>query len=357
MTHYEVAQFRVHSQRLSCARTGSPKELVSHFGAVQAQDYAMAKWAIGARCGASEMTIEDALNAGEIIRTHLLRPTWHFVAAHDIYWMLELSAPQLKKFTASIAKKYDFDEKRMDRFNREIEKLLSGNNHLTRNEIMQELNVKRVFGQDFQSALIMMNAELEGLVCNGKRKENQITYALLSERVVASEIKYTKEEGLAKLARKYFDSHGPATVADFSWWSGLSVTIAARAVNLIDSELHRIQIENQTYWVGNDGPPDANHCSSVLFLPSFDEFLISYKNREAAIELENQSKAITKNGIFKPIIVEKGQVIGTWKQTVKKDYIQVMPQFFQETDGEEKEVLLEAMERYGMYLETRIVIE
>jgi hypothetical protein len=357
MTHHEIANLRVGSQRLINNQKSCPKEMVSHFGAIQAQDYAMAKWAIGSRSGASEQTIEEAINAGEIIRTHILRPTWHFVSADDISWMLALSGPQVKKFTASICKKYDLDEKKLNQINTAIEKLLAGNNHLTRDEIMQELNFKKVSGQEFKGAVIMMNAELDGLVCNGKMKGKQSTYALLDERVRGAKTQLTKEEGLAKLAKKYFESHGPATVADFSWWSGFSLTTAKEAVNLIKSELNTIQIDTQTYWFGTSVLPDNNRNTSTLFLPSFDTFLIAYKNREASISLKNQPKAFTKNGIFKPVIVENGQVVGTWKRTVKKAGVKVEAQFFETVDKNKKESLVEVIASYGRYLDTKISIE
>lgn len=357
MTHREIANYRVSSQKLLNTEKISPQEMVSHFGAIQAQDYAMAKWAIGSRSGVSEKTIEEAIHSAEIIRIHLLRPTWHFVAANDIFWMLELSAPQVKKFTASIARKYDLDEKKLGKINGAIEKLLVGNNHLTRNEIMRELNLKSDSGAEFKAALIMMNAELDGIVCNGCMRGKQITYALLDERVREPKIKLTKEEGLAKLAKKYFESHGPATVSDFAWWSGFSVTTAKLALHLIESGLNSVQIESQTYWFGNSGFPNDNRASNMLFLPSFDEFLISYKNREASISFENQSKAFTKNGIFKPIIVENGQVIGTWKRTIKKESVKVETQLFETVDKNKKEGLVEVIKSYGIYLGSEIVME
>lgn len=357
MTPQEIANFRVSSQKLINTQKSLPKEMVSYFGAIQAQDYAMAKWAVGLRCGVSEKTVEDALNSGEIIRTHILRPTWHFVAADDIFWMLELSAPQLRKFTAGIAKKYDLDAKKLNQINTSIEKLLLGNIHLTRDEIMRELNFKNGSGQEFKSAVIMMNAELDGLVCNGKMKGKKSTYALLHERVGESTTKLTKEEGFAKLARKYFESHGPATVADFSWWSGFSVTNAKLAINLIESELNSFQSGQQTYWCGTSCLSNNTGDANILFLPSFDEFLIAYKNREASISLENHPSAFSKNGIFRPIIVENGQVIGTWKRSVKKGSVKVETQFFEAIDSDKRELISEGIKTYGNYLGTKIVIE
>lgn len=337
MTYQEIAHQRLVSQKLYKTTKSSPQEIVHHLGAMQAQDYAMAKWAIGSRCDSSEKDIEEAINSAQIIRTHILRPTWHFVSAEDIYWMLDLSAPQVKRFTVSAAKKYGYDTKKLDQINVQIEKFLSGNNHLTRDEIMQELNIKKSSSEDFLSAAIMMNAELDGLVCNGNMKGKQITYALLEERVTKPTSKLTRDESLAKLAKRYFESHGPATVLDFSWWSGFPPTICQNTINAIKLQLNSVEIEGQTYWFGNQIPCENHFRESVHFLAAFDEILISYKTREASILLENQSKAFTNNGIFKPIILENGKVIGTWKRTIKKDYTKIETQFFNEKEASKKE--------------------
>lgn len=357
MTHPEIALLRMASQKILKTNFHEPHEIVKHLGAMQAQDYSMAKWAIGSRCDATEKEIEKAINSGEIIRTHILRPTWHFVSADDIYWMLDVSAPQVKRFTASAGKKYGYDAKKLDQTNSKIEKLLAGNNHLTREEIMQELDIKKTSSADFLSAAIMMNAELDGLVCNGRMKGKQITYALLEERVSKPKSKLTKEEGLVKLALKYFESHGPASLLDFSWWSGFSPTICQNTINAIKLQLNSIEINGQIYWFGNQISTENNFRESVHFLPAFDEILISYKTREASILLEHQSKAFTNNGIFKPVILENSKVIGTWKRTIAKDHAKIETRFFNETENHKKAILFEGIKAFENYLETKIIIE
>jgi len=358
MTHQEISQHRLVSQKLLKTSSNSPQEIVHHLGTMQAQDYAMAKWAIGSRCEATEKEIEEAINSGKIIRTHILRPTWHFVAAEDIHWMLDVSGPQVKRIILADTKKHGYDEKEFGKLNSAIEKILAGNNHLTRDEIIQELNMKKISGEYHLSpVLIMMYAELEGLVCNGIMKGKQMTYSLLEEKVTKPPTKLTKEEGLGKLAKLYFKSHGPATLSDFSWWSGFPATICKTVMNSISSELNSVEIDNQTYWFGTDLSLENNFRESVHFIPAFDEILISYKNREASILLEHQSKAFTKNGIFKPTILENGKVIGTWKRTIKKDHVKIETDFFNKTEISKKEILFEGIKSFEKYLETKIVIE
>lgn len=357
MTHSEISHHRMVSQKLFNTEKCSPQEIVHHLGAMQAQDYAMAKWAIGSRCDASEKEIEEAVNSAQIIRTHILRPTWHFVSAEDIYWMLDVSGPQVQKMTLSAAKKYGYDLKKLEQTNSKIEKLLAGNNHLTRDDIMKELDIKKSSKEDFLAAAIMMHAELEGLVCNGKMKGKQITYALLEERVQKPKTNLTKEDGLAKLALRYFESHGPATLLDFSWWSGFSPTICKNTINAIELQLNIIEIENQAYYFVNQLSDEKIFRESVHFLPAFDEILIAYKTREASILLEHQNKTFTNNGIFKPIILENGKVIGTWKRTIKKDHAKIETEFFNETESSKKEILFDGLKAFENYLETKIVIE
>ncbi|WP_269233948.1 winged helix DNA-binding domain-containing protein [Flavobacterium flavigenum] len=358
MTHYEISNLRLASQKLHKTNACSPEEIVRHLGAMQAQDYAMAKWAICSRCDATEKEIDEAINSGKIIRTHILRPTWHLVAAEDIYWMLDLSGPQVKRIILAETKKYGCDEKEFGKINSEIEKILAGNNHLTREEIINELNVKKFSGDyKLSPVLIMMYAELDGLVCNGKMKGKKMTYALLEERAPKPKSKLTKEEALAKLAKRYFKSRGPATVADFSHWSGFSATICKSTINAISLQLNSITIDNQQFWFGKDHPNPDNFPESVHFLAAFDEYLISYKNRESSILLEHQPKAFTKNGIFKPTIVENGKVIGTWKRTIKKDHVKIETDFFNQTEMSKKQLLFEGLKSFENYLETKIFIE
>ena len=357
MTYQEISYHRLAAQKLLETNHNSPQEIVHHLGAMQAQDYSMAKWAIGSRCNASETAIEEAVNSAQIIRTHILRPTWHFVSSEDIYWMLDLSGPQVQRMTLSAAKKYGFDARKLEQTNQKIEKLLAGNHHLTREEIMKELDVKKSSSQDFLGAAIMMHAELEGLVCNGKMRGRQITYSLLEERVKKPQNKFSKDEALAKLALRYFESHGPATMLDFSWWSGFAPTSCNLAISAIKLHLNFIEIENQKYWFGNNSSHEDIFRESVHFLPAFDEILISYKSREISILSEHQSKAFTNNGIFKPVILENGKVIGTWKRTIKKNLNKIETHFFNVTEKDKRTAIFEGIKSFENYLETKIIIE
>jgi hypothetical protein len=354
MTLPEISRYRIVNQALSENKFSTTKDLLNHFGAMQAQDYAMAKWAIGARILQSEQMIEAAINAGEIIRTHILRPTWHFVFADDIHWMLALTAPHVKRQFASMCKMYNYDENAFSYFNELIFKCLEGKKELTREEVMTFLNIKSEGAYDFRASLIMMNAELDGLVCNGKMRGKQLTYTLLAEKIAPTS-PISKEEALEKLARKYFSSHAPATLQDFVWWSGLSVANAKLGIEFIKKEFELIEIENQTYLFNNQLFIKEKIQEEILFLPAFDEILISYKDRTAAISLENQGKAFTKNGIFKPIIMQGGKVVGIWKRNIQKEKVLMEMEFFE--DFEKNANLEAAAEKYGNYLALKPILK
>jgi hypothetical protein len=169
-----------------------------------------------------------------------------------------------------------------------------------------------------------MQAELDGIICSGAGKQ---TYALLEERVPKPK-PLAKEEALGKLAHRYFTSHGPATLPDFVWWSGLAVGDAKHALAMVHTEFISETIYSQTYWFSPSISIPTSDSAAVCLLPAFDEFIISYKNKNAALPFEHHRKAVSNNGIFWPIIVVNGQVTGTWKRTLKKEKVVIETEFF-----------------------------
>jgi hypothetical protein len=293
-----------------------PKDVVSWMGAMQAQAYPMAKWAIGLRLpGSTGGMIEQAINEGDIIRTHILRPTWHFVSSDDIHWMLELTAPRIKAIMLNYNKSTGDDEAWLNRMLSLVEKILTKESHLTRQEIGERLKAEgRGTGTDNRRlSHIMSWAELEGVVCNGKVRGSKQTYCLLQEKAPKT-YSLTKEEALERLARKYFSSHGPATLKDFVWWSGLLMSGARKGIELIKHDFTGETIGAETYWFRNDIElPPEDTAPSALLLPAFDEYLVGYRDRRDILKEEYTRTVITKTGIFSPILTLDGEIIGTWK--------------------------------------------
>jgi len=325
-------------------------------GAMQAQDFYMAKWAIGIRLNNStDIQIETAFNNGEIIRTHVMRPTWHFVSPKDIGWMLELTAPQIKSSMRSRNKQLELTEAVFAKSNRLIEKALSTAKTMTREQLSNEFEKAKINTSDNRLAHLFMQAELDGLICSGPITGNKQTYTLLSERVPHQK-KLTKEEALAELASRYFTSHGPATVADFAWWSGLPITAARIALQLVKSEFCSETLGTETYWFKNEFSAPFPESNVIHLLPAYDEFLISYKDRSASLALTHNKKTISNNGIFYPIVVINGQVAGTWKRTTKKEVLHVELVLFQSHSKDRLKLIEQRKVSYELFTGKRVIM-
>lgn len=323
----DLLKTRLHNQLLAGTTLKEPHEIVSFMGAMQAQVFEMAKWGIGVRLkGATNKSIEEAINAGRIIRTHILRPTWHFVAAEDLHWMLALSTPRIRPAYAGYWKIRGMDESLFIPTIRIIEKLLENGNHLTRQEISAHLVAEGIVSEHEPVHHIMGRAEIDGIVCNGPIKGNKQTYALMHEWVPKKE-ELCKEEALERLARKFFTSHGPATLQDFVWWSGMTLTDARKAIDTIKHDFVCEEINGRSCWMKSDIIFDHN-TDSALLLPPFDEFVVSYKDRSELIEEEHYGKVMTKNGLFSPTVVLNGEIVGSWKKVVKKEAVDTELSFF-----------------------------
>lgn len=357
MTIAELVMQRLLNQQLTASSCTSVAEVVQWMGAMQAQDYDMAKWAIGVRLpGSTESLVEEAINRGDIVRTHVLRPTWHFVAATDIYWLLDLTAPHVRRLMAGTNRKLELDQTVVDESNAVIEKALEGNTYLTRSELMTRLQEVGINTDELRSAHLMFEAELAGLVCNGPRRGKQATYALLRERVPVRR-NLSREEAFAELAKRYFTSHGPATLKDFVWWSGLTLTESRKAIELAKPHLQSVVIEAQTYWFAQLNRTIQELPEQIHFLPAFDEFMVSYCDRSASLNPETARQITTGNGIFNPIIVVNGQVVGLWKRSLKPKRLSMELTFFYPLPSDLTERIRERASVYSAYVQrTQVVI-
>ncbi|AEE52117.1 winged helix DNA-binding domain-containing protein [Haliscomenobacter hydrossis] len=347
-THFP--HLRLHNQKIIQPDLSSPQALVAHMGAMQAQDYPMSKWAVGIRLpGRSDTRIEAALDAGEIVRTHVLRPTWHLVSGQDVRWMLALTAKSIKALSVARDRELGIDSALYTRCNDLIAKALEGGKNLTREEVMLELEKGGVPTNSSRAVHFMMNAEVDAIVCNGIMQGKKQTYALLDEKIPPGLV-LTREEALATLAERYFTSHAPATVQDFQWWSGLPMSDARAGLEGIKSGLQSLVVEGKTYFFTEKSTTASPQNASVFFLPAFDEYTVSYKYRSTVFDPTWHKEAITSNGIFKPIIVVNGLVLGIWKRTVQKNKVVIEPTFFDKKDTLPVEVMEKAVEGFGAFL-------
>lgn len=289
-------------------------------GAIQAQDYSAAKWALGQRMdGANDAVIENAFTTGTILRTHVMRPTWHFVTPQDIRWMLALTAPRIIAQCATAYRYFGLDVATFRKCNKALEKALHGGRQLMREEIAAALQKANVNTDGLRFTHLLMRAELDGIICSGGRNGKQFTYALLEERVPQSKT-LKRNEALAELTMRYFNSHGPATLHDFAWWSGLNISLAKEGMEMVKSLFVKEEIEGKTYWLSNSMPSTKKIPSKAYLLPNYDEYVVSYKDRNALIDPQHIKKLDSReNALFTNVIILNGRIEGIWKRTVKKN--------------------------------------
>jgi hypothetical protein len=351
----EIGKIRAVNQQIVSTAFATVKEVVGWMGAMQAQDFAMAKWAAGVRLPVStQADVETAINNAEILRTHILRPTWHFVSADDIYWMLDLTAPQIRAAVKTRFRELDLTEALFAKSNRIIEDALLASKQLSRAELVTELRNGGIATDENRASHILFRAELDKLICSGAINKGMHCYALLEERVPRTK-QLNKSESLAKLAKKFFESHGPAMLQDFAWWSGLSAHDAKQALESVKSNLNSEVILGQTFWFSNSLADSSQVSDEIAYLlPAFDEYIISYKDRSAVLLHENQSHAISSNGIFRPVILLNGVVIGLWKRTLKKDKIVVEIVPFEQPDNKTRELIEKAALQFGRFIQLNV---
>src|SRR4051794_6375602 len=261
LPNLELARQRLHSQHISAPVFDQPEAVVDWLCAVQSQDYTAAKWAVGMRGkGIMDAAVERAFTDGRILRTHVMRPTWHFVTPADIRWMLMLTAPRVHQLSAYYNRQLQLDDALFVRSDDLLAKALQGGKQLTRVELGALLKQAGIATDDLRLAYIVGHAELEAIICSGARRGKQFTYALVDERAPNAQT-LSRDEALAELARRYFASHGPATVQDFVWWSGLTVTDAKAGLDSVRADLIEEIIDGTSYWLSDSSPSVSENAA------------------------------------------------------------------------------------------------
>ncbi len=344
-----IARNRLFSQRISGGGFTRAEDVVKWMGAMQAQDYGQALWAIGVRMQAG--TIQDVLQAiaaGKILRTWPMRGTMHFVPAEDARWMLQLSAARMVAGDARRLKQLELDEAIIEHCKQLFTDALSGGKRLSRPAMMALLEQAGIATTGGRGYYILWHAAQSGLICVGPMEGKQQTFALLDEWAPGARM-LSREEALAELAGRYFASRGPATVQDFAWWSGLPMSDAKTGLEAAKVKLTSEIIDGKEYWLSSSSPALVDEATGTVLLPGFDEYLLGYKDRSAVLAAEHAAKVIPGgNGVFQPIIVVGGQVVGAWKRTIKKTKVEVALTPFAERDQAGPQ-LQEAISRYQQW--------
>lgn len=353
----EIPQIRLCAQQLNAPAFRDAAELVNYMGALQSQDLPMSKWAVGIRTiGCTEEAVNAALNEGSILRTHVLRPTWHLVAAQNIRWMLDLTAPAILRIAKSYNKLVGITDKELSKTLRLFERWFNEHNELSRIELADMLRQSKIELGENRLSHFLFHAELNALICSGTIHGNAQHYALLDKRVPTQKYKMTRDEGLGRLALLYFRSHGPATVPDFSWWSGLTGTESAKALAIVEKALSRHAVDETIYFFDEVNRHDR-HVSYVQLLPAFDELIIGYKDRSSIIPTGMTDRLITRNGIFYPSVIDRGVASGSWKRSVSSKSATLSLQLFSTRTTTTTNRITKAANHYGRFLNRPVIVK
>lgn len=352
-----IAQLRLYNQHISSATFEKPGEVVAWLGAVQAQDYLGALWATGLRMRrALEAEIEEALASKKIIRTWPMRGTLHFVAAEDVRWMLELLTPRIVAASAIRSQRLGLDEAIFTRSKNLFVRALEGGRQLQRNAMYEVLERAKISTSNYRGLHILSRLAQDGLLCFGAREGKQQTFALLGECAPKART-LEHDEALAELARRYFTSHGPATLQDFVWWSGLRTSDARAAIEMVKSQFVEEAAGGQTYWLSSSMPAVKKDASPTAYLlPPFDEYTVAYRDRSAVLDPLYAKRVNTGNGIFSPTIVLDGRIAGTWKRTFKKNSVMIATSYFTKVSKSQTRAVAAAATRYGEFLGASVVV-
>src|SRR5882762_1512678 len=353
MTPLDICGQRLAHQHLARQSLEKASEVVALLGAVQAQDYSGAKWGLAQRTqGATESAVEKEITDGAILRTHVLRPTWHFVAPADIRWMLKLTAPRVKAILAHYDRQLGVDAAVLRKSRAVLTKALRDGNQLTRSELARELTKARIRADGTERlARLMMHAELDGLICSGARRGKQFTYALLDERIPPTK-ELERDAALRELAIRYFTTRGPATIDDFAWWSGVSKTDARRGVQAAETRLEHEVVGGRQYWFTHAARSTKAKSPVARLLPAYDEYFIGLKDRSAMqAKLERSGVKPSDGFIFSRALIIDGQIVGGWKPALKGKSVAVELMLLTVLGKAGRRSVAHEVERFGAFLE------
>jgi hypothetical protein len=347
-----IVRRRLRTHRLAGEALARPEDVVGWLGAVQSQDYGPAKWAVGMRQRrASDAAVERAFAEGRILRTHVLRPTWHFVLPADIRWLLAATAPRIQAGNAGRYRQLGLDDDTLRRCEKLLAGALRGGGQLTRAELADVLTAAGIDVQNQRLPHVLMYAELNATICSGARRGLQHTYALLEERAPdAGDL--PRDEALTELARRYFTSHGPATARDFAKWASLTLAEAKTSVEAAGCSLRREEIGGVAFWSGADqaARTPALRSPAVRLVQGYDEYLMGYTETKGVLARPGTEWSPATPPVFTLVVLLDGRVAGSWKRTVKRDEVVVEAALLEPFDAAQLQALGDEASRYGAFL-------
>jgi hypothetical protein len=347
----DVALLRLRRQGILNPGFEAPADAVGWLGAVQAQEYAVAKWSIGQRClDVSEAAVSQAIAEGSIIRTHALRPTWHFLAAEDARWVLGLTAPRIKKLMAYYDRQLDVDASLISHSRSALTKALEGGRRLIRRELTAALEAAGITGTGQRIGHLLLHAELDAVICSGGLKGRQHAYALFDE-IVPARHELSSDEALTEFTLRYFRSHGPATVRDYAAWCSSSITDARRGITMCGDALQSLEMEGLLYWYCDDLEPPGVGSPSALLLQGYDEYIMGYTESRRFLDVAGLIAMAqpVQGARFDHALIVDGQVAGYWRRltTTRTQVIELL--LLRPLTVPEEDAVQSAVERYAVF--------
>ncbi len=347
----EVTALRLAAQRISTGQLEKPADVVRWMLAMQGQDFGGAKWSVGLRTtGSTDAAIEAALAAGEIVRSWPMRGTLHLVAPEDLWWLLGINGPRQRTVTAKRRADLGITESDLDRAATIASAELTGGRVIRRDRLLEAWEAGGVSTAGQRAYHLLWNLAQNRHIVFGPVDGKQHTFALFDEWIPASRT-LEGEEALAEFATRYFCSHGPATERDFAWWASITLGDARTGIAAATG-LQRREVEGTTYYLGEGLEPAA---PGIHVLPGFDEYLLGYQDRSAALAPEHSQKIVPgNNGVFQPTVVVDGRVVGMWKRTERGQKITVDLEEFDPLGARARSGVHSALKRYGGFRGMRV---
>jgi winged helix DNA-binding protein len=354
----DVIAARMRAQRLAGAPFDNAVEAVGWFGGVQAQDYPAAKWALGLRVkGATDAAIDRLYDEGAILRTHVLRPTWHFVLPRDVRWMIALTGPKILQSMAGRYRQLELDSGTIDRAHDAFARALAGGNHLTRPQLGDVLTRAGIAPDGQRLPHLIAAAELRGLIVSGPLQGKQISYALLEERVAKAPV-LDRDQALRELTARYFISHGPARPQDLVRWSSLTLSDVRRGIEMAGDVLAHRDVDGVEYWFDASlGSPRLGAPAAHL-LPNFDEYTVAYIDRSALHHPTRafQPELFAFSSILSNVVIVSGRVVGGWRRLNAPDWVRVEVRSLDGPSDAERALIDRAGRRFSSFLQRPVVV-
>ena len=349
-----LTSLRLGAQGIIEPTSGSVRDTVRHMLAMQAQDFAGAKWSVGLRTpGSTDDAVEAALASGEIVRSWPMRGTLHFTAAEDLGWMLDLTAIRMVQSAAGRHRQLALSQRDFDHAKDLATENLSGGRVLSRSALLAVFDDAGLSTEGQRGAHLIGNLAQTGTIVFGPVDGKTQTFVLLDEWVREPR-RLEGDAALGEFALRYFTGHGPATVRDFAWWSSLTLTQARVGLAVARRKLEELVVDDVPYYLAPDRQPAP---SGLATLPGFDEYLLGYQDRSAPLHADHSELIVPgKNGLFLPTIVVDGEVVGTWKRVLTAKEASVQAQPFAPLGGAQRAAFAASSARYAAFVERELAI-